>query len=127
MSDPAPDLVAENSRLKALVLRSAPVINAALELRRMGLAHEAYHAQYEERRANGHMLSRSYTVAMMMEQAYETALKAFDAAVRKAALTEFEEFRLPPEDGSQGASDTREGSLLPTEPKPDREPAGGGE
>jgi len=73
-----------------------PVIDAALELRRMGLAQEEYHANYEERRASGHLLTRSYTVALMMEQAFETALRAFDEAVRRAALSEFVEFQQEP-------------------------------
>lgn len=86
-------LVAENSRLKALVLRMVPVVTAALELRKMGLAQEAYLADYDERHETGHALSRSYTVGVMLENAFEVALKAFDDAVHSAALSDFDEFR----------------------------------
>lgn len=85
--------IAENSRLSAMITRTTPVVESALELRRMGLALETYHAEYDERRASGHMLTRSYTVALMMENSFEVSLKDFDAKVREAALSEFAEFQ----------------------------------
>lgn len=100
----SPSIEAEISRLRAMVARVSPVVLAALELRKMGLAMEAYHERFEERRANLEGVSRSWTAALLMETAYETALKDFDEKVRAAALSEFDEFLSSPSNRKDGSS-----------------------
>lgn len=73
-------LLRENEVLRALA-------SAAIKLRNLGRLCDDQEATLEEYWTNNPQVTRSATQIMMLRQAFETQMEAFDAEIVKASLT----------------------------------------
>jgi hypothetical protein len=81
--------IAELSRLRAFSIRISPILKAALQLRALGRTLDQLEDDMAARQRGTGYETLCGTPWMIVEQAYETALLEFDAAVKKAGLGNF--------------------------------------